>query len=152
MCFEFSPPLAAPLAEPGGISATLLRPGRESLPPSNILPGAIATQKGLGLIVVLVLVVITATVVTTAERSAVGNKGRAAPEGLAAPIRNPVPAGRRPVIGIPNPEGIGSFTVTVNVWLDVLVTNLVVTTNGRPLVTVTVAVQPSSPVGLILES
>lgn len=84
------------------------------------------------------------------EGYAMGYSGLAAPEERAAPKINAGPEGIRPPEGVLKSEGIGPFTVTVNVWLDVLVMNLVTTTVGRPGVTVTNSEQPSGPVGLSL--
>ena len=112
----------------------------------NSEAGGVATHNGLGGIVVL-LTTMAPKVMTSPGGAAMGNRGSATPEELAAPRGNGRPEGMRVVSGVPTPDGIGPSTVTVKVWLEVLVTNLVTTTIGRPSVTVTVPEQSSCPVG-----
>lgn len=109
----------------------------------------VAVQKGLGVIVVI-LGAMVPKVITPPAGEAVGYRGGAAPEEYGAPKAGAGPIRERLPDGIIKPEGRGPSTVTVNVRFEVLVTNFVTMTVGRPGVTVTDPEQSLCPVGLNL--
>lgn len=97
---------------------------------------SVAVHEGFGVIVVI-LGAMVAKVMTFAAGAALGYLGRAAPEGRANPKGSAGPVGSRPPEGMTKPDGRGPSTVMVNVWFEVLVTNFVTMTVGRPGVMVT---------------
>lgn len=111
----------------------------------------VAVHKGLGVIVVILGAMVPKVMIFLAG-DALGYRGGAAPEERATPKGFAGAIGNRPPEGRTKPEGRGPFTVTVNVWFDVLVTSFVTTTVGRPGVIVTNPEQSVCPVGLNLGS
>lgn len=108
---------------------------------------SVAVHKGLGVIVVI-LGAMVPKVMTFPAGDALGYRGGAAPEERGAPKKSAGPVGNRPPEETTKPDGRGPSTVTVSVWFDVLVTNLVTMTVDRPGVIVTNPEQSLRPVGL----
>lgn len=98
--------------------------------------------------IVVILAAMVPKVMTFPAGYALGYRGRPAPEERTSPNGSAGPVGNRPPEGITKPDGRGPSTVTVNVWFDVLVTNFVTMTVGRPGVIVTTPEQSLCAVGL----